>query len=46
MEKHIALETKKYSSTEIIQQFDKIRVRGPDCSKCSFNYNVLIHEMI
>ena len=31
--------TKKYSSTEIIQQFDKIRSRGPDCSKCSFNYN-------
>ena len=31
--------TKKYSSTEIMQQFDKIRSRGPDCSKCSFNYN-------
>lgn len=31
--------TKKFSSTEIMQQFDKIRSRGPDCSKCSFNYN-------
>ena len=31
--------TKKYSSTEIMQQFDKTSSRGPDCSKCSFNYN-------